>query len=388
MSTDVIPQPQQRFSVPAPFYWAVRTVHATAPALVALGNFESMMLAKRIAQTPVDRPIYICGLPRAGTTISLQMLSEHPDVAAHKYADFLLPYVPYAWNWLFPRVPVDAMRKPTPRIHRDRINVTRDSVEMCEEIIWGQFFHQIHDEERPSFLDASVSNPAFERFYRENIQKLLISRGRSRYASKAIMCVLRMQYIRTIFPDARFLLYVRNPIDHIASMLKQDRIWDEIDRDDPRQIEIIELTGHHEFGKRQILPNVGNTEEVRAARRLFDSGEKVASRAHLWAYVYRFVLQQVASDEGLRSAIAVVRYEDLCGKSAETIDSILAHTGLDPEKFADQRAAYADKLSLPDYYKPKFDESELAQIVEITGPIAAQFGYDVGSLAARVGTPA
>ena len=59
---------------------------------------------------------------------------------------------------------------------------------------------------------------------------------------------MRMQYLRKIFPDARFLLYVRNPVDHVASLIKQDRIWDEIERDDPRQIEIIELTGHHEFG--------------------------------------------------------------------------------------------------------------------------------------------
>src|ERR1700733_7054444 len=98
---------KQRFSVPAGFYWAVRGVHAGAPLFVGLGNLESRMLAGRLANVRVDRPVYICGLPRAGTTISLQMLSEHPDVTTHKYADFLMPYAPYAWNWIFPRVPVN-----------------------------------------------------------------------------------------------------------------------------------------------------------------------------------------------------------------------------------------------------------------------------------------
>jgi hypothetical protein len=374
---------KQRFSVPAGFYWAVRGVHAGAPLFVGLGNLESRMLARRIANLRVDRPVYICGLPRAGTTISLQMLSEHPDVTTHKYADFLMPYAPYAWNWLFPKVPIDAMRKPVPRIHRDRISVTRDSAEMGEEILWERFFPYIHDESQRSVLDKDTSSPAFERFYREHLQKLLLSRGRPRYASKAIMCVIRMQYIRKMFPDARFLLYVRNPVDHVASLLKQDRIWDEIDREDPRQIEIIELTGHHEFGRRQILPNVGDNAVIKEIHDLRDQGRIVRARARFWAYMYDFVLNQIASDPELAKAVCIVRYEDLCGDSAETIDRIIAHTGLAPEPFAATRAAYTEKLSLPDYYKPKFDAQELADIVDVTDPVARRFNYDVAAIADR-----
>jgi len=309
------------------------------------------------------------------------MLSEHPDVGTHKYADFLMPYTPYAWNWIFPKVPVDAMRKPMPRIHRDRISVTRDSAEMGEEILWERFFPHIHDESQRSVLDAATSNPSFERFYREHIEKLLLIRGRNRYVSKAIMCVIRMQYLKKMFPDARFLLYVRNPIDHIASLLKQDRIWDEIDRDEPRQIEIIEMTGHHEFGKRQILANLGDASVLREVHELFDAGRNARARARYWAYVYDFVLQQLASDPALASAVCVVRYEDLCGKSLETIDRIVAHTQLSAEPFASTRQAYAEKLSPPDYYRPNFSAAELDDIVELTQPVAAQFGYDVAALA-------
>jgi len=374
-------QKPQRFSVPPAFYWAVRSVHAGAGLFVGLGNLESKLLAGKLRNASVDRPVYICGLPRAGTTISLQMLSEHPDVGTHKYADFLMPYTPYAWNWIFPKVPVDAMRKPMPRIHRDRISVTRDSAEMGEEILWERFFPHIHDESQRSVLDAATNNPSFERFYREHIEKLLLIRDRKRYVSKAIMRVIRMQYLKKMFPDARFLLYVRNPIDHIASLVKQDRIWDEIDRDDPRQIEIIEMTGHHEFGKRQILANLGDASVLREVHELFDSGRNVRARARYWAYVYNFVLQQLASDPELAKAVCLVRYEDLCGKSLETIDRIVAHTGLSAEPFAGTRQAYAEKLSLPDYYRPNLNPAELDDIVELTQPVAAKFGYDVAALA-------
>jgi hypothetical protein len=375
---------QQRFSVPGPFYWSVRGVHAAAPLFVGLGNLESRFLAGRLASQRVDRPVYICGLPRAGTTITLQMLSEHPDVVTHKYADFLMPYMPYVWNQVFPRIPVDAMRKPVPRIHRDRIEVTRDSAEMGEEILWEHFFPHIHDESNYSVLDGTTSNPAFESFYVDHLKKLALVRGRNRYISKAIMCVVRMQYLRRIFPDARFLLYVRNPIDHIASMIKQDRIWAEIEKSDPRQIEIIELTGHHEFGPHQVMANVGNPDELREIRRLFDAGQWGLSRARYWAYVYGFVAGQLQADPELARRVCIVRYEDLCSDSLPTIDRILEHAGLAAEPFAQTREAYGKKLSFPDYYKPVFSAQELAEITSVTGGVAEYFGYDVGTIARRV----
>ncbi len=375
---------QQRFSVPGPFYWSVRGVHAAAPLFVGLGNLESRFLAGRLASQRVDRPVYICGLPRAGTTITLQMLSEHPDVVTHKYADFLMPYMPYVWNKVFPRIPVDAMRKPVPRIHRDRIEVTRDSAEMGEEILWEHFFPHIHAETNYSVLDGSTSNAAFERFYDEHLRKLALVRGRSRYVSKAIMCVVRMQYLRKLFPDARFLLYIRNPVDHVASLIKQDRIWAELEQSDPRQIEIIELTGHHEFGPHQVMANVGNPEELREIRRLFDSGQVAQSRARYWAYVYGFVAKQLQDDPDLAKRVCVVRYEDLCTDSLATIDRIVAHTELRPETFAATREAYNQKLSFPDYYKPKFDAEQLSAITSATSEVAGQFGYDVDAIARKV----
>jgi hypothetical protein len=275
------------------------------------------------------------------------------------------------------------MRKPVPRIHRDRIEVTRDSAEMGEEILWEHFFPFIHDETKYSVLDAATSNPAFEHFYVDHLRKLALVRGRSRYVSKAIMCVVRMEYLRRLFPDARFLLYVRNPIDHVASMIKQDRIWAELERDDPRQIEIIELTGHHEFGPNQVMANVGSPDVLREIRRLFDANQWVQSRARYWAYVYGFVAKQLEEHPQLKQRVCIVRYEDLCSDSLATIDRILDHTGLAAEPFSQMREAYGKKLSFPDYYKPAFSAGELADIAAVTGGVAEYFGYDVGAIARR-----
>ena len=217
--------------MPGAFYWSVRGVHAAAPLFVALGNLESAHArGTNRDDERVDRPVYICGLPRAGTTITLQMLSEHPDVATHKYADFLMPYMPYVWNRVFPRIPVDAMRKPVPRIHRDRIQVTRDSAEMGEEILWEHFFPYIHEESNYSVLDGTTSNPAFERFYSEHLHQ---TRARARPSA------LRQQSDHVRHADAvpaqdvprRALSALRSQPASITSprLLKQDRIWAEIE---------------------------------------------------------------------------------------------------------------------------------------------------------------
>ena len=383
-------QPPRRISSPCRprSTGAVRGVHAAAPLFVGLGNLESQMLSRRLADERVDRPVYICGLAARRDddhAPDAQRASRRRDPQIRRFPDALHAV---RVEQVFPKIPVDAMRKPVPRIHRDRIQVTRDSAEMGEEILWEHFFPYIHDEDRSTaYSIVETSNPAFERFYDEHLRKLLLSRGRTRYVSKAIMCVMRMQYLRKMFPDARFLLYVRNPVDHVASLLKQDRIWDELDNDDPRQIEIIELTGHHEFGSRQIMANVGDSQVLEEIHRLRDEGRTVRARARYWAYMYDFVLKQIASDPNLERAVCTVRYEDLCGNSPETIDRIVAHIDVNPQKFAQTKAAYTAKLSLPDYYRPKFDDRELADIVEVTGDVADRFGYDVAAIAARAAAP-
>ncbi|MDQ1013427.1 hypothetical protein QFZ82_007995 [Streptomyces sp. V4I23] len=367
----------RKFSVPLGFYGLVRGTAAAAPALVGLGRIESALLSRRLSRIPIDRPTYICGLPRSGTTVSLQMLSEHPDIATHRYSDFLMPYLPWLWNRLFPKLPVRAMTTPAQRVHRDRIEVTRDSPEGVEEMLWERYFRHLYDETRRSVLDTETTNEPFERFYADHIRKLLLVRERTRYLTKNDRCITRMRYIRQVFPDARFLLYVRHPVNHVASLLKQDRIWRDLHRDDPRQAKSIQLTGHHAFGPSEVAANVGDDAVIQQIQQCRQEGRNARSRALYWASVYGFVLSQLEDDPELARSVCVVRYEDLCGNPAETIDRILAHTGLSHDDFAATRAQYTEKLSLPDYYRPAFNDAELADIVDATHNVAEAFGYDL-----------
>lgn len=371
LSTGDGPQPE-RFSVPAAFYWLIRSVKALGPVLAGLGTLESRLLAPKLAAIPIDRPIYICGLSRAGTTISAQMLSDHPDATTHRYSDFAMPYLPWCWNRLLPRLPTDALRKPMERIHRDRLLVTRDSAEDVEEMIWALFFGLTH-----GIADEGAVHPAFERFFANHIRKLLLVRGRSRYVTKSMLGVSRLEYLRRLFPDVRILLCVRHPVDHVASMLKQDRLWQQIQRHEPRLITMTEATAHHGFGRGYVPLNVTDEAVASEIRRCHDAGQTVRARALHWASVYSLTMEKLRSDPALARAVCVVRYEDLCRKAGETIDRVLAHTGLSSNAFAPVRKAYLSRLTLPDYYKPDFSARDLSDIAELTKEAAGPFGYDL-----------
>ena len=85
-------------------------------------------------------------------------------------------FTPWLWNRLLDYTPQKAA-PPVERTHKDGIKVTPDSPEALEEVLWMAFFPGLHDPRQNAALDERTSNPAFERFYRDHIRKLLQVRG-------------------------------------------------------------------------------------------------------------------------------------------------------------------------------------------------------------------
>ena len=75
-----------------------RLAFATAEMQVELGGLEDKIYQKSLANTPVNRPVFITGLPRAGTTLWLQLISALEEFASHSYRDMPFVLVPMLWN--------------------------------------------------------------------------------------------------------------------------------------------------------------------------------------------------------------------------------------------------------------------------------------------------
>lgn len=363
------------FQVPLLTHWLSGCVERFKPWWVRLGNLESATLREQLEAIPIDRPVYVAGIARAGTTIVLELLSRHPDVATHKYRDFPGQFVPAWWNR-------GQGSQPAPlaeRAHGDRLQVSIDSPEAMEEALWMAFFADLHRPEVSSVLDRTTSNPRFEQFYRDHLKKLLLVRERSRYVAKGNYNLTRFAYLQKLFHDARFVVVIRNPCDHIVSLIRQQRLFSAGESAYPRALAHMRRVGHFEFGldRRAICIGDGKAAEV---MQLWQQGEEVRGLARYWASIYGWLAEQLAADEQLQAATRVLRYEDLCAEPAEEVNSLLGHCQLNPAEEIDD---FVHQIAAPSYYAPDFTPREEAIILEETAEVAEQFGYS-GQLVSSV----
>lgn len=340
---------------------------------IALGNLETRLVRPAIATIAIDRPIYIAGLARSGSTMLLETLARHPDVATHRYRDYPPIFTPYLWNRWLDRVP-RRKEEERERTHKDGIKVTSESPEAFEEVLWMAFFPNLHDPGRSAVLDRSTRHPEFEVFYRDHVRKLLAVRGGRRYVSKANYNVTRFDCLKRVFPDARFIIPMRDPVWHIASLLKQHRLFIEGQKAHPRAIDHLRRVGHYEFGLDRRLINVGDPQAAAAITEDWAEGREVAGWARYWAMLHGFLANCLENDRGLREASLVVRFEDLCRAPQNMLRSIFRHCQLEAtEEFIEGVAA---PIHFPDYYLPDFTSVELDTIAQHTRHVARRFGYE------------
>ncbi len=363
-----------RHKVPTGLYWQTRLVDRTTAWWVRAGNVESGLLGDELSELAINKPIYVTGLARAGTTITTELLNHHPQVTSHRYSDFPFVFTPYWRNWLLQRTRV-AVAKPVERVHGDRILVTNDSPEAVEEALWMYFFPNLHRGDAQDLMDRRTDNPAFEEFYSDHIKKLLLVRSRQRYLAKGNYNISRIRYLLKLFPDARFVVLVRKPLNHIASLAKQDRFFREAQIENPRIRTQLGSAGHFEFGLDLQWIGVGDENALSQIREAWEAGRQIKAWALYWSMLYGHLSEMMAQDPDTKNQILMVPYEQLCARTGEWIDRIMAHCDLPTDSFDETRTHFIKYLTQPDYYRPEFDSSEQQEIERATTAVAAEYGY-------------
>ena len=250
------------FHVPTWMHLLSGWIHRNPRLWIRLGNVETRAVADVTADHRVDRPIFVAGLARSGTTVLLEQLAAHPQVASHRYIDYPPVLTPYWWNRWLDMVP-RATEIARERAHQDGISITSQSPEAFEEVLWMAFFPEAHDPARSSVMGRQHTHREFERFYDEHLRKLLAVRKRQRYVAKGNYNLVRLGYLHRLYPDARFVLAIRDPVWHIASLIKQHRLFLAGESAEPRALEHMRRVGHYEFGLDRRPINIGEVEPWR-----------------------------------------------------------------------------------------------------------------------------
>jgi len=354
--------------VPAGLYFQSRLFAASHGLWRRLAELETAAVRDEISSRSIDRPVYITALPRAGTTILTEMLAQHPVLTCHRYSDFPNAWTPYWRNYLLSRTRGRAQDK-TERAHGDRILVNNDSPEAVEEVLWMYFFPSLHDPAHDQVMDGRQRNARFDRFYREHILKLLAVRDAGRYLAKGNYNLARIRYLLALFPDAKFLIPVRDPVHQVASLARQHARFTRASETEPRIPRQLAMSGHFEFGPQRTPVNFGDDQDTRSVVDCWRQGREAEGWARYWAQAYGYVLDTLQNDPVVRKACLLFRYEDLCAHQAELINAILAHCELPQDGFESTREKFIARLSPPDYYAVEFSVEEKQLIAQYCDPV-------------------
>jgi hypothetical protein len=354
-----------------------RLVHCHRDFFLRLGRLESSLLGPALSRVPLHMPVYVCGLARAGSTLLHEVVASYPRVVTHRLKDYPMVFTPCWWRRATAGV---RPGPPRERAHRDGVMITTESPTALEEMLWMAFFPRCHDPSVSNVLGATNSHPAFEAFYRNHIRKLLLAEGATRYAAKANYHVSRLAYLARLFPDARFVIPVRSPAAHVASLMRQHQWFSQGQRRHRRALAYMQRSGHFEFGLDRRPLNLGDNEQTRQVLSAWAVGDEVRGLAQYWIAVYAHLAGLLAGDARVRAAALVVRFESLCRAPVETLRAVFAHCALpDAEGLI---ARHAPRIRLPNYYASPLSDADLRTIHEITGGTGKLWGYTANSLLA------
>ncbi|HEX2100761.1 MAG TPA: sulfotransferase, partial [Candidatus Synoicihabitans sp.] len=190
--------------------WLHHAAFASRPVQVALANLEDRAFRRRLPRAADLRPVFIAALPRAGTTMLLNVLAATGEFVTHTYRQMPFVLMPVWWD-RFSR-PFRASDRPRERAHGDGIAVSVDSPEAFEEVLWLTFWPEHYEPGRIRPWMAEENGGGFERFFREHLHKLpLVGRAdattdRRRYLSKNNANIARIAWLARRFPGARFVV--------------------------------------------------------------------------------------------------------------------------------------------------------------------------------------
>lgn len=233
-----------------------RLVHRLAfssPAVqLAAAEVDQASFRRSARHVELDPPVFITSLPRAGTTVLLELLVALPGFCASSYRDMPFALAPKLWSR------VSAAHRKTgvavERAHGDGMSISYDSAEALEEIAWKALLPGKYERDRIELCDPAELTTEICETLTTYMQRLVATRlpagiARGRYVSKNNGNVSRLRALKKLAPDCKIVLPFRSPMDHAASMREQHLNFAARHRESSFTRKYMRDLGHFEFGE-------------------------------------------------------------------------------------------------------------------------------------------
>lgn len=220
--------------------------------------------------------IFISGLPRSGTTSLLNFLFCTNNFASLTYKNMPFIFSPNISKILNQNKTL----KKKERLHKDGIDFDINSPEALDEIFFSN---------NENFIKKELLN---------YIKLILISEKKERYLSKNNLNYKRIDLINSIVPNSKFLITIREPLQHAYSLLSQHLHFSKLQKNDDFIRRYMNYLGHNEFG----LDHKSWNETLR-----YNNFNEIDYWLEQWTLFYKKILKNYRTNENC----LFILYEEL-----------------------------------------------------------------------------
>ena len=321
--------------------------------------YERRRLHVDLSGIAIDRPIFLMGIHRSGTTLLQDLLCLHPRVA---YINNSMPSFRRCFcaaEYLRKRYKLDFKGQ---RMLNDSVGIEAGSPNEGVAF-WREWLKEDHysidyaPRRKQDFTAEEISN-----IY-ESLKKILwCFDGRAdRFFCKNPSLIPHMLLLKELFPDARFVHIVRDARSCANSMVKLYRL-------EQAQLERIRASGGH--GIYDDKPYIAFPRLPRLAEYVETYGaDHIQTTARLW----NDAIDEVNRVRDELPAFYEVRFEDIVQAPAEQVSRILEFCELPP--MAPDNARYWEKIAGVGQVTHKNQYADYELIEEICRPNLVKYGY-------------
>lgn len=290
----------------------------------ALALIETPLARACLRRAP-DRPVFLVGAFRSGTTLVERILCRHPDVASFCYFSNQFIRAPLLGALGIRTLAALGVLDLQPRgfIHNPKLPSNLFSSFECEWIfslcgrsLWDEGIASVE-------LGSDFVDEGFEQHLRSLMRRHLWLFSRKRFVNKNPYNSLRMGFLARVFPDALFVRVLRHPLATIDSHLRTQR---------KLEVALASLPDGARVYRQGLHMDVLSAPAKTAAHEELLQLESIDRRLALaaqWRDFQNAIDAALLRDRSLAARCHTIRYEALMGEPQACLDALLQHLGLD-----------------------------------------------------------
>lgn len=318
-----------------------------------VADLERNAFGHKFRHIPIIRPVVITSLPRAGTTMLLQALAEHPAVATHTYRDMPFVLAPLLWSRL--ARPFQRSAAAMERAHGDGVMISYDTPEAFEEVVWLSTCPEKFGPDAIGLWTQSDVTDDLRQALESHLRRILALRGPAagggRYVAKNNANIARLRALPRIFPDVEIVVPIREPLAHARSLHRQHLNFRERHTVDPFVERYMRDIGHFEFGALHRPLAFPDPNGLMVGKSPLDLNYWLA----YWLVAFEHIRTQVHN-------IRPLSFESLCAAPRDVLGRVFDRLGLDADPALDRAASFiADHRRAADDVRPDVDATLAAR---------------------------